>query len=56
MIKAIEAKDKHRVPVQVVPNYGLVYQLDKDLQKQIEDLNAMKGLNQDISKRIRKFG
>ena len=55
MTIAIKHKDKHRVPVQVIPNYGLVYQLDKDLQKQIEDLNAMKGLNQDISKRVRKF-
>ncbi len=55
MMKAIKPKDKNRVPVQAVPNYGLAFQLDKGLQKQLEDLNAMKGLNHDISKRIRKL-
>jgi len=54
MTRAIESKDKHRVPAQAVPNYGLVYPLDKSLQKQLEDLNAMRRLNHDISKRIKE--
>ncbi len=54
MTRAIESKDKHRVQAQAVPNYGLVYLLDKSLQKQLEDLNAMRRLNHDISKRIKE--
>jgi hypothetical protein len=55
MTGAIESKDKHWVPAQAVPNYGLVYPINKSLQKQLEDLNAMRMLNHDISRRIEEF-
>ncbi len=37
---------EHRVQVEVIPNYGLVYKVDEVLQKQLEDLKAMRELSQ----------
>ena len=42
----VELVLKHRVQVEVIPNYGLVYKIDEALQKQLEDLKAMRGLSQ----------
>ena len=36
----------YRVQVEVIPNYGLVYKVDEALQKQLEDLKAMRELRQ----------
>jgi hypothetical protein len=55
MTGAIESKDKNRVLAQEIPNYGLVYPINRSLQKQLEDLNAMRMLNHDISRRIEEF-
>jgi len=51
MAGAIRQYYKYKVQVQVVPNYGLVYLLDRDLQKQLDDLNEMKSLNPGIKSR-----
>ena len=37
---------EHWIQVEVISNYGLVYEVDKALKKQLEDLKAMRGLNQ----------
>ena len=54
MKKDIKSDFKYKVKVQVVPNYGLVCLPDKGLQKQLDDLNEMKRLNHNISKRSEK--
>ncbi len=36
----------YRVQVEAIPNYGLVYKIDEALQKQLEDLKAMRELSQ----------
>ena len=51
MKKDIKSDFKYKVKVQVVPNYGLVCLPDKGLQKQLDDLNEMKRLNPNKSKR-----
>ena len=43
-----EQKQKEEVPV--VPNFGFVRVLDRELQKQLDDLNEMKSLNPDTKK------
>jgi hypothetical protein len=35
-----------QVEAEVIPNYGLVYKVDETLQKQLEDLKAMRELSQ----------
>lgn len=37
---------EHRLQIEVIPNYGLVYKVDKAFEKQLEDLKAMRGLGQ----------
>ena len=44
MADAIKQSYRYNVKVQVVPNYGLVYLLDRGLQKQLDDLNEMKAI------------
>ena len=51
MKKGIKSDGEYKIRVQVVPNYGLVYLPDKGLQKQLDDLNEMKRLNPNKSKR-----
>ncbi len=43
-------EQKHREEVRVVPNFGFVRVLDRELQKQLDDLNGMKSLNPGIKK------
>lgn len=45
---------KHKEKVQFIPNYGLVYILDRGLQKQLDDLNEMKGMKPNTSEQGRK--
>ena len=51
MKKDIKPDVKYKVKVQVVPNYGLLCLPDKELQKQLDDLNGMKRINHIITKR-----
>jgi hypothetical protein len=44
MAKTSESNYKPREKVRFIPNYGLVYTLDRGLRKQLDDLNEMKGL------------
>ena len=48
MAGAIRQYCKYKVQVQVVPNYGLVYLLDRDLRKQLDDLIEMRRMNHNI--------
>jgi hypothetical protein len=42
MVEAIKSDYKYRLRLDIVPNYGLVLPLNKQLQKQLEDLRAMR--------------
>ena len=45
MAKARKQKPKRKEEAKVIPNYGLVRVLDRELQKQLDDLNEMKQVN-----------
>jgi hypothetical protein len=45
MAKRDKPEPKHKEEVRVVPNFGFVRVLDRELQKQLDDLNEMKSLN-----------
>ena len=42
MVKIRKKKPKSKEKAQLIPNYGLVRVLDRELQKQLDDLNEMK--------------
>jgi hypothetical protein len=49
MTKRDKPEPKHKKEkVLVVPNFGFVRVLDRELQKQLDDLNEMKSLNPGI--------
>ena len=48
MVKRDKPEPKHKEEVCVVPNFGFVRVLDRELQKQLDDLNEMKSLNPGI--------
>ena len=45
MAKRDKPEQKHKEEVRVIPNFGFVRVLDRELQKQLYDLNEMKSLN-----------
>ena len=49
MAKARKKKPKLKEKAQVITNCGLVRVLDRELQKQLEDLNEMKKVNSSLS-------
>ncbi len=54
MVKTGKPGYKHKGKVQFIPNYGLVYILDRELQKQLDDLNEMKGMKPNTSEQSRQ--
>lgn len=44
MAKTIKSGYRYRLRFDIVPNYGLVLPLNKQFQKQLEDLRAMREL------------
>ncbi len=48
MAKRDKPEPKHKEEVRVVSNFGFVRVLDRELQKQLDDLNEMKSLNPNI--------
>ena len=48
MAKRDKPEPKHKEEVRAVPNFGFVRVLDRELQKQLDDLNEMKSLNPGI--------
>lgn len=48
MAKKDKPEQKHKEEVRVVPNFGFVRVLDRESQKQLDDLNEMKSLNPNI--------
>ena len=49
MAKARKQKPKRKEEAQLIPNYGLVRVLDRELQKQLDDLNEMKKVSSGLS-------
>ena len=49
MAKARKQKPKRKEEAKLIPNYGLVRVLDRELQKQLDDLNEMKKINSGLS-------
>ena len=54
MAKRYKPEVKRKEKVSIIPNFGFVHVLDKDLQKQLEDLNDMRSLDSD-NKEARKI-
>ena len=54
MPKRYEQEEEQKEKALVVPNFGFIRVLDRDLQKQLEDLNEMEGLDTD-NKEARKI-
>ncbi len=52
MAKTDKPEREYKEEVSVVPNFGFVRVLDRELQKQLDDLNEMKKLNLDIKKNM----
>jgi hypothetical protein len=50
MAKARKQKPKRQEKAQVIPDCGLVRVLDRELQKQLDDLNEMKKVNSGLSR------
>lgn len=48
MAKKGKPEPKHKEEVHDVPNFGFLCVLDRELQKQLDDLNEMKSLNPGI--------
>jgi len=51
MAKRDKPEQKHKEEVHVIPNFGFVRVLDRELQKQLDDLNEMKSLNPGVKSR-----
>ena len=54
MVKMDKPEQKHKEEVRVVPNFGFVRVLDRELQKQLDDLNGMKSLSPGIKSKKKK--
>ncbi|MFH1662338.1 MAG: hypothetical protein ABH934_00195 [Chloroflexota bacterium] len=54
MAKKAKPERRHKEEVSIVPNFGYVRVLDRELQKQLDDLNGMKKLNPVIKKEYGK--
>jgi len=50
MVRIPKKRAKQREKLQIIPDLNLVRVLDRDLQKQLDDLNDMRKLKHDIPK------
>ena len=54
MARMSKSGNKHKEKFRFIPNYGLVHVLDRELQKQLDDLNEMKAMKPNTSEQDRK--